>query len=83
MSLATASGDLVVESALRGKVSMRSASGDVQVGVPAGLAVWTDITTVTGDISSTLESAGEPAEGADYVELRATTVSGDIALRAV
>ena len=83
VSLATASGDLVVRSALRGKVTMRSASGDVQVGVPTGLPVWTDITTVTGDISSTLASTGEPADGADYLELRAKTVSGDISLRAV
>lgn len=83
VSLATASGDLVVAAAHRGKVTVRGASGDVQVGVPAGLPVWTDISTVTGDIRSGLASTGEPAEGADFLEVRAKTVSGDISLRQV
>jgi hypothetical protein len=42
--------------------------------------VWTDVNTVTGSVASNLESAGKPAEGQDYVELRATTVSGDVRL---
>ena len=42
--------------------------------------MWTDISTVSGAIRSNLEGAGEPAEGADHVELRAKTVSGDIVL---
>ncbi len=83
VSLATGSGDMVVGSAHRGRLTMRGASGDVHIGVPAGTPVWTDISTVTGDIRSDLESAGEPAEGADFVEVRAKTVSGDILLRQV
>lgn len=83
VSLATASGDLIITTARRGRVTMRSASGDVQVGVPQGLPVWTDISTVTGELVSTLAATGEPEEGADYLELRAKTVSGDVALRPV
>jgi DUF4097 and DUF4098 domain-containing protein YvlB len=83
LSMTTASGDMVVSTARRGRLTLRGASGDVQVGIPSGTPVWTDITTLTGDISSSLTSAGEPAEGADYVELHAKTVSGDIALRQV
>jgi hypothetical protein len=52
----------------------------VHVGVPTGTPVWTDITTVSGRIHNALEGVGEPAEGADHVELRATTVSGDVVL---
>jgi hypothetical protein len=59
---------------------MKGASGDVTVGVPAGVPVWTDISTVTGAIRSQLPHAGQPAEGADHVEVRAKTVSGDIVL---
>ncbi len=81
VSLATASGDMVVATAHRGRLTMRGATGDVKVGVPAGIPVWTDVSTLTGDISSTLDGAGEPAEGAAFVEVRANTVSGDIALR--
>ena len=59
----------------RGKITAKNVSGDVRVGIPAGTPVWTDVNTVTGSVASNLESAGKPAEGQDYVELRATTVS--------
>jgi hypothetical protein len=42
--------------------------------------VWTDITTVTGQIQSSLQGAGQPQEGQDHVEVRAKTVSGDVVL---
>lgn len=80
VALTTASGDLVVDRMLRGRLSAKNASGDIAVGVPAGVPVWTDISTMSGSVSSTLAGAGEPAEGQDYIELRARTVSGDISL---
>ncbi|MFC6287279.1 DUF4097 domain-containing protein [Nocardioides sp. GCM10027113] len=83
LSMATGSGDLVVGRASRGRLTAKGASGDVHVGVPAGLPVWTDISTVSGAIRSALQPAGEPAEGADHLELRAKTVSGDVVLQQV
>lgn len=83
VSLVTGSGDLMVGTAHRGRFTMKGASGDVHIGIPAGLPVWTDLSTLSGSIQSDLESAGEPAEGADHVELRAKTVSGDIVLTQV
>ncbi|MFC7495251.1 MULTISPECIES: DUF4097 family beta strand repeat-containing protein [unclassified Nocardioides] len=83
VSLTTGSGDLVVSRAHRGRVSAKGASGDVRVGVPAGVPVWTDISTVTGDIRSNLTGAGRPEPGGDHVEIRARTVSGDIVLAEV
>src|SRR4051794_16419697 len=80
VSLSTASGDLVVGHAPRGKITAKNVSGDVRVGIPAGTPVWTDVNTVTGSVASNLQSAGKPAEGQNYVELRATTVSGDVRL---
>jgi DUF4097 and DUF4098 domain-containing protein YvlB len=80
VTMSTGSGDLVIGTANRGRVTAKGASGDVHVGIPAGVPVWTDVTTVSGRISSSLSGAGEPEEGADYVELRAKTVSGDIVL---
>ncbi len=80
VSLLTGSGDLVIGTAKSGRVTAKGASGDVRIGVPAGLPIWTDVSTVSGRIRSDLSGAGEPAEGADYVELRAKTVSGDIVL---
>jgi DUF4097 and DUF4098 domain-containing protein YvlB len=80
VGLSTASGDLVVGQVHRGQLTAKNVSGDIRVGVPAGVPVWTDISTMTGSVRSDLEGAGEPEEGQDYIELRAKTVSGDIQL---
>lgn len=80
VSLTTASGDLVIRHAPRGKITAKNVSGDVRIGIPGGTPVWTDVNSVTGDVKSDLQSVGKPAEGQDYVELRATTVSGDVHL---
>jgi hypothetical protein len=63
-----------------GKLTTKSVSGDVWVGIPAGVPVWTDITSTTVTVRSRLTGAGEPAAGQPYVELRARTVSGDVLL---
>jgi DUF4097 and DUF4098 domain-containing protein YvlB len=83
LSMMTGSGHLVVRSARRGRVTAKGASGDVRLGIPAGVPVWTDISTVSGEIHSNLRGAGQPEEGADHVEVRAKTVSGDIVLTEV
>jgi DUF4097 and DUF4098 domain-containing protein YvlB len=83
VSLGTASGDLVVDLMHRGQLHARNASGDITVGVPAGVPVWTDISTTTGQVRSDLDGAGEPSEGQDFLELRARTVSGDVHLQQV
>ena len=38
---------------------------------------------VSGKLTSNLEGAGHPGEGEDYIEVRASTVSGDIRLEQV
>lgn len=81
LSLSTASGDLEVGRFSRGGLRAKSASGDVRVGIPRGVPVWTDITSVSGRVGSDLEPTGAPAGGQDHVEVRATTVSGDVLLR--
>lgn len=76
--ITTASGDILVSRLGGGRLEARTASGDIGVGVAPGLPVWTDIHTVTGDMTSSLASLGKPAEGAPFVELRLRSVSGDI-----
>jgi DUF4097 and DUF4098 domain-containing protein YvlB len=80
VSMSTGSGNLVVNRAHRGRVTVKGASGDVRIGIPVGVPVWTDITTVSGAIRSQLTGAGEPQPGQDHVEVRARTVSGDVML---
>jgi DUF4097 and DUF4098 domain-containing protein YvlB len=81
VSFSTGSGDLQVEVARRGRFTVKGASGDVRLGIPAGTPVWTDITTITGRIHSDLGGTGEPAEGQDHVEVRAQVATGDITLQ--
>jgi DUF4097 and DUF4098 domain-containing protein YvlB len=78
--LTTASGDLVVDVMHRGQLTARNVSGDIKVGIPGGIPVWTDITSTTGSVRSNLAGAGQPKEGQDFIELRAKTISGDVYL---
>ena len=80
VSLVTGSGDLLIGTARRGRLTAKGASGSVRVGIPAGTPVWTDISTLSGEIRSNIAGAGEPGDGVDHIELRAKTVSGDIVL---
>ena len=83
VSVATGSGDLMIETARHGRFQAKGASGSIHVGIPAGIPVWTDISTLSGRIHSDVEGAGAPAEEsgtAEHIELRATTVSGDVVL---
>jgi DUF4097 and DUF4098 domain-containing protein YvlB len=79
-ALTTASGDLYVGVMRRGGLVTRNVSGDIHVGIPAGIPVWTDISCVSGTVSSNLDGAGQPEDGQDFIEVRAKTVSGDIHL---
>ena len=80
VTLTTGSGDLTVRHARGGRLSAKGGSGDVRVAVPRGLPVWTDISTMTGQVRSDLESAGPPADGAPHLEVLARTMSGDVVL---
>jgi DUF4097 and DUF4098 domain-containing protein YvlB len=82
-SFSTGSGDVSIDRVERGRLTVKGASGDVSIGVLAGVPVWTDVTTVSGTIRSDLQGAGQPQEGQDHIEVRAKTVSGDIALSEV
>lgn len=81
IAMATGSGDVTVHRFNRGTFSLKGASGEVAVGIPAGVPVWTDISTVSGTLQSNLAGAGSPADGDDFIELRLKTVSGNITLK--
>jgi hypothetical protein len=77
----TVSGDQEHEAVLRGLVAAHSVSGDVHIGVRRGSKVFLDCNTVSGDTRSELELTTEaPAGDGPLVEIRAKTVSGDIAI---
>ncbi|WP_150461890.1 DUF4097 family beta strand repeat-containing protein [Nesterenkonia ebinurensis] len=76
----TGSGDVSVQRAISGIVEATAASGDIEVGIPAGTAVLQDCSTVSGRLSSALENAEGPGEAEHRLELRARTISGDVSV---
>lgn len=80
LQLNSASGDLTVGVIERGAVQAKNATGDIRIGVRAGVPVWTDVSSITGRLTSDLSGAGQPQPGQPHLEIRATTVSGDVAL---
>jgi DUF4097 and DUF4098 domain-containing protein YvlB len=81
LSVQTASGDQRIEAVSAGEVTLRSASGDIHVGVRRGSSVWIDAASMSGETTSELEMDGAPPEeepGGRHVELRAQAMSGDI-----
>ena len=79
-ALRTGSGGIFVEKASRGQLVAKTGSGDVRVGIPASVPVWTDIQSGSGQVHNGLQGVGEPAEGQEYLELRAKTGSGSVYL---
>jgi hypothetical protein len=76
----TASGDVRLGSVSSGRVSIRSASGDLEVGIARGARAYVDAKSVSGDVSSELHIE-DAAPGGSSVDLKATSMSGDIRIR--
>jgi len=76
----TASGGVEIGSLRRGQAVIKTASGDVQVGVAPGSAVWMDLNSASGRSISDLTATGDtpPADGPVELELRVRTASGNI-----
>jgi DUF4097 and DUF4098 domain-containing protein YvlB len=81
VTMHSGSGNLTVERVGGGKVSAKSASGDVEVGVSTGSVAWLDLNSVSGRIDSALDEGDAPAAGELVVEIRASSVSGDVRVR--
>ena len=79
VSINTASGDQQLGSIATGRVDLKSASGDLKVGVQEGSTLWVDARSRSGDVRSELPVSDLPPDGnGPTVELRANTMSGDI-----
>jgi DUF4097 and DUF4098 domain-containing protein YvlB len=82
VTVSTASGDQRVEGVVAGGVTLKSASGDIEVGIAKGSSVWVDARSMSGETRSELELGDrEPAaDDAPFVELHAMTMSGDVSV---
>jgi Putative adhesin len=74
----TVSGDIRLGNVGRGDATLRSVSGDMVVEVVPGCSVWLDVSSLSGDTSSELDLGEAPAAQRADLEVRASSVSGDI-----
>ena len=72
----TASGDARIGSVRAGEADVNTVSGDITVGVPAGVGVYLDLSSMTGDVRSDL-AAAEVSNGAELT-VSCRSISGDI-----
>jgi hypothetical protein len=79
LSVMTASGDLTIDAIGRGALDLKSASGDMQVGITQGSRLRVDARSLSGDTSSEVELlAVETATEGPFVDVKAASMSGDI-----
>ncbi len=81
VTAATANGDVRVGEVTAGSVSLRTAMGELEVGIPAGTAAHLDVHTQFGNVINRLDGAAGPAPGERTVAVRARTSYGDIVIR--
>jgi hypothetical protein len=77
-SIGTASGEVTVREAAAEVVKVKTASGDITVGVAPGLRVWLDLASVSGRMTSDLDEDVAAAGARPNLALTLRTVSGDL-----
>ena len=76
--ISTARGDIRIAEAVRGRVVLRTQSGDISVSAAAGVSAALDAGTGYGRISNALKN-----DGTAELDIRATTSHGDITARSL
>jgi len=79
MQISTASGDVRVGCCRGSVVSIKAISGDVRLGLPAGIRVEPEISTLSGQTSLATPSSQPTVDNPRRVRVRLRSVSGDIA----
>jgi hypothetical protein len=78
----TSNGSIRIGTVVRDSITIRTATGDLAVGVAGGTAAWLDLQTGYGQVRNELESTGQGPEKSELaVEVRAHTSFGDITVR--
>ena len=78
VTVGTTSGDVRCECATGSSIGVKSISGDVNIGLPAGIRVEPDISTLSGRTTLPAPSGSAPVSAPRVVRVRLRTVSGNI-----
>jgi hypothetical protein len=77
----TATGSVRIGDLARGVTSLKTASGDVEIGIRAGTAARLDLYTHFGAVHNQMDTADGPGPSDQTAEVRARTSHGDIVIR--
>ncbi|UQI46886.1 DUF4097 domain-containing protein [Streptomyces sp. HU2014] len=77
----SAKGGIRIDEVARGKVTLQTAMGDLEIGIRESTAAWLDVSTRFGGVRNSLGPAEGPGSTDDTVEVRARTGIGDIVIR--
>lgn len=77
----SANGDLRVEGVVRGLTSLKTAVGEIEIGICEGSAARLDVDTSFGTVRNLLERVESPGGATNTVDVRAHTSTGDIVIR--
>jgi hypothetical protein len=77
----TSAGDIRIGEVGAGSVALRTSYGEVEVGVPADVAAWLDMTSLSGNVRSELDASDTPPDTERTVEIRVRNHYGDITVR--
>ncbi len=81
ISASTANGDVRVSDVTRGSAALKTAFGEIEIGVHAGTAARLDAHTQFGRVHNRMAAAESPEPSDETVEIRARTNYGDIVIR--
>lgn len=77
----SAYGNIRIGDIARGRATLQTSAGDVEVGIRSTTAAWLDVHTTVGNVRNSLTPSDGPGEGRETVEVRARTSLGDIIVR--
>ncbi|MFJ8299059.1 DUF4097 family beta strand repeat-containing protein [Streptomyces sp. NPDC094447] len=77
----TASGAIRLGEVVRGRITLESAAGGLEVGIAEGTAAWLDVRSTAGRVRNELGAAEGPGQSEETVEVRGRTSVGDIVVR--
>ena len=79
----SSNGDVRVREVHRGTAVLESAVGQLEVGIPEGVAAWLDVGSKFGSVRNELDATDGPGTATSTVEVRAHTSVGQVVIRRV
>ncbi|MCX4825790.1 DUF4097 domain-containing protein [Streptomyces sp. NBC_01142] len=77
----SASGAIRLAEVVRGRITLDTAAGGLEIGIAEGSAAWLDVRSTAGRVRNELGAAEGPRASEETVEVRGRTSVGDIVIR--